>query len=65
MDAAAISSALLNQQQGQVQAQASILTLRKALDLEQSLAQQLLQALPGVPRSNPTASLGNTIDTFA
>ncbi|MCB1889219.1 MAG: YjfB family protein [Rhodocyclaceae bacterium] len=61
MDAASISS----DQLAQVQARAAILTFRKALDLEQSMALQLLQALPQVPSANPTATVGNAIDTYA
>ncbi len=62
MDAASISS----DQLAQVQAQAAILTFRKSLDLQQSMALQLLQALPPVPASaNPTATVGNRIDTYA
>lgn len=62
MDAASVSTDRL----AQVQAQASLLTFRKALDLQQSLALQLLQALPPLPTgSNPTAALGNRVDTFA
>ncbi|MCB1954903.1 MAG: YjfB family protein [Rhodocyclaceae bacterium] len=62
MDAASISSDRL----AQVQSQASILMFRKALDLQQSMALQLLQALPPVPAgSNPTATVGNSVDTYA
>ena len=61
MDVASISASAL----GQVQAQASILMLRKALDLQQQMALQLLQAVPGQAASNPTATLGRNIDTFA
>lgn len=61
MDAASISAQSL----GQIQAQVSIETLRKALDLQKSLALQLLQALPNQPSSNPTATVGRNVDTFA
>lgn len=60
MDAASISASSL----GNVQAQASIQTFRKALDIQQAVAQQLLEALPPVP-SNPTATVGRHIDTSA
>ncbi len=61
MDAASISSDRL----ANVQAQASILVFRKALDFQQAQALQLLQALPQLPQSNPTATLGRNVDTFA
>ncbi|MCB1916812.1 MAG: YjfB family protein [Rhodocyclaceae bacterium] len=61
MDANSIATGGLSE----VQSQASIITFRKALDLEQAKAQQLLEALPPVPRANPTESLGRTIDDFA
>lgn len=60
MDAASISASSL----ANVQAQVSIQTFRKALDIEQAVAQQLLEALPPIP-ANPTATLGRNIDTFA
>ena len=63
MDAASISSSSL----AGVQAQASIQTFRKALDIEAAAALQLLEALPALPSSasNPTATLGRNIDTVA
>jgi hypothetical protein len=53
-----------------VQSQASILTLAKALKLEQSAAAQLLQGLPGAgtatPRTGPAvAGMGQQLDAFA
>ena len=61
MDASTISTERL----ADVQSQASLITFRKALDLEQAMAQQLLEALPPVPRANPTETIGRTIDDFA
>lgn len=62
MDAASISASSLSN----VQAQASIITFRKALDLQQALALQLLQSVAQVPQSsNPTATVGRHVDTFA
>lgn len=62
MDVAALSASHL----ADVQSQASFLVLRKALDLQQSSALQLLQALPQMTSSsNPTATVGRNIDTFA
>jgi hypothetical protein len=53
-----------------VQSQASILTLAKALQLEQSAAAQLLQGLPGAgtatARTGPAvAGMGQQLDAFA
>jgi putative motility protein YjfB-like len=61
MDAASISASSL----AQVQAQASMLVLRKALDLQAASALQLLQALPPTPVLDPAATLGGRIDTYA
>jgi len=61
MDAASISA----DQLANVQAQASLLVFRKALDFRQAQALQLLQALPQLPQSNPTETLGRNVDTFA
>lgn len=49
--------------QQQTNAQASILVLKKAMEIESSNAMQLLQALPQVA-SNPP-NLGNNIDIRA
>ena len=53
-----------------VQSQASILTLSKALKLEQSAAAQLLQGLPGAgtspARTGPqVAGMGQQLDAYA
>ncbi|MCB1910108.1 MAG: YjfB family protein [Rhodocyclaceae bacterium] len=61
MDASSISTERL----AEVQGQAAIVTFRKALDIERATALQLLEALPPVPRANPTDTLGRTIDDFA
>lgn len=62
MDVAAISA----QQLALIQAQASVLVLRQALDLQATLAQQLLEALPPVASGpRPGASLGGQVDTYA
>jgi len=59
--AAASISAL---SQANVQAQASILILKKALDLQQSSAMQLLQALPAPVQAQPGTTVGTQIDTY-
>ncbi|NMG74519.1 YjfB family protein [Aromatoleum diolicum] len=47
-----------------VQAQASLLVLKKAMDLQQANAAQLLKALPPASGPTPGATVGGTIDTF-
>lgn len=48
-----------------VHEQASLLVLRKAMDLQQSNAAQLLQALPQPPVAPaPGATVGGSIDIF-
>lgn len=62
MDAAAISANSL----AMIQAQASVLVLKKSLDLQATLALQLLEALPQpVSVPDPAATLGGRIDTYA
>jgi hypothetical protein len=62
MDAAAISANSL----ARVQAQASVLVLKESLDMQESLALQLLGALPQpVAAPDPAATLGGRIDTYA
>lgn len=49
-----------------VPAQVSVRVLRKALDLQESQALQLLQALPRIaPVVSPGASLGGWVNTYA
>lgn len=60
---------------GTYQDAASILMLKKAMQMQQSNAQQLLQALPQPPSAapaaqpvaaaDPTATLGRSVDVFA
>ncbi|PHV11724.1 YjfB family protein [Chitinimonas sp. BJB300] len=60
MDVSSIASAASNNAAAQTQATASVLMLRKALDIQSQNAMTLLQALPQ-PSSNPP-HLGNVID---
>lgn len=63
MDAAAAISA---NSLAMIQAQASVLVLKKSLDLQASLALQLLEALPQPEVApDPTATVGGRIDTYA
>lgn len=59
--AAAASSANL----ASVQGQASLMVFKKAIDLQESSALQLLQAIPQPAALNPAASVGGRIDTYA
>jgi len=59
--AAASISAL---SQANVQAQASMLIFKKALDLQQSNAMQLLQALPAPAQAPTGTTVGAQIDTY-
>jgi len=63
MDLAAISSQSSAMTKGQVSEAVGTLMLRKALDIQEQSAMQLLQALPQTP-SNPP-HLGNSIDVKA
>lgn len=61
MDAASVSA----NQLVHIQAQAALLTFRKALDLQASMALQLLHAVPAAPAPDPAATLGRAVDTYA
>ncbi|MBS0354161.1 MAG: putative motility protein [Proteobacteria bacterium] len=58
-------SALASTSQVQAQDATSILMLRKALDMQQQSAAQLLEALPKpAAAADPAATVGRTVDTF-
>lgn len=63
-----LSNALVAQsssiEQARVQATASVLVLKKALDLQAAGAAQLLQALPQ-PALAPSGTLGTLVNTYA
>jgi hypothetical protein len=63
MDIASVAGMSTAMTQQQTNAQASILVLKKAMEIESSNALQLLQALPQAA-SNPP-NLGNNIDIRA
>lgn len=66
MNVSAFASAASAGNPATVQGQASLLVLKKAMDLQQANAAQLLQALPRpAARPTPGAAGGGTIDTFA
>lgn len=63
MDLAAVASSVSDMKQTQVQAEVSVRMLKKALDMQESMALQLLQALPQTPGVGSTA--GAHINTYA
>jgi putative motility protein YjfB-like len=65
MNVSTLAAAASANSMATVQGQASLLVLKKAMELQQSNAAQLLQALPQ-PAAGPTpgATLGGSIDTF-
>lgn len=63
MDISSVGSLSTALSQAQTSDAVNTLVLRKALDIEQQNAQQLLEALPQMP-SNPP-NLGNSIDVKA
>lgn len=64
MDISSLASAASNMAAANTASAASMLTLRKALDLQAQNAATLLQALPQPASSNPP-NLGNLIDVRA
>ncbi len=66
MDVSAIAARFSAMALANTQGQASLLVLKKTLDVQQSTALQLLQAIPQAPRAvDPSATVGTRIDTFA
>ncbi|WP_410498384.1 YjfB family protein [Chitinibacter sp. S2-10] len=63
MDASMVSAAS-NATDGSVQGLASIMMLRKSMDIQAQGAMTLLEALPAVPSNNP-AHLGQNVDVKA
>jgi hypothetical protein len=65
MDVSSIAAAASANALGRVQAEASLMVLKKAMDLQSQSALQLLQAVPA-PVQVPDAggSLGGVVDTW-
>lgn len=63
MDVSSIAAAASANAMAQVQQQASIAVLKKALELQEQGALQLLQALP--QPAAPVGTAGGVIDTYA
>lgn len=64
METAAIAAMASNNALAQVQQEASVEVLRKALDLQGESAMQLLQAIPR-PSASAHGTAGGYIDTWA
>lgn len=64
MDINSAASSISTMSLANVQAQASISMFKKALDLQQSTAAQLLQALPAPAQPVPGTSVGTRVDTY-
>lgn len=64
MDVSSIAAAASANAMTQVQQQASVAVLKKALELQEQGALQLLQALPP-PAASPVGTAGGVIDTYA
>lgn len=64
MDVSSIAAAASANAIAQVQQQASVAVLKKALDIQEQSALQLLEALPP-PVSVPVGTTGGVIDTYA
>ena len=64
MDTASIAAAISANAMADVQHEASISVLKKAMDIEQQSAMQLLQAIPQPPAPS-VGTAGGYIDTWA
>lgn len=64
MDVSSVAASISALSQSNVRAQASMLMLKKALDLQQSSAMQLLQALPAPVQAPSGATVGTRVDIF-
>ncbi len=64
MDVSAIAAAASANGMTRLQEQTSVSVLRKALELQEQSARQLLQAIPEAP-TRPIGAAGGIIDTWA
>lgn len=66
MDVSSIAAAASANAASQLQADVSVSVLKKAMDIQESSAMQLLQAIPAPPPSPSVGSTsGGVIDTWA
>lgn len=63
MDVSTIAAAASSNAMSQVQQQASVSVLKKAIETQEQSAMQLLQAIPAPPPM-PTGTAGGIIDTW-
>jgi len=64
MDVSSIAAAASANAAAQLQTQVSVSVLKKAMDIQESSAMQLLQAIPQ-PTPAPIGTSGGVIDTWA
>ncbi|NMG34807.1 putative motility protein [Azoarcus sp. TTM-91] len=64
MDVSSIAAAASANSASQLQTQVSVSVLKKAMDVQETHALQLLAALPPTP-SGPVGATGGVIDTYA
>ena len=65
MDISSVAATVSAQAASNVQQQASLLVLKKAMDIQADTAMQLVQALPPVVSSGSYGAVGGTVNTFA
>jgi predicted trehalose synthase len=65
MEASAIAAMASSNALAQVQQEASVEVLRKALDIQGESAMQLLQAIPRPPAPAVGSTAGGIVDTYA
>lgn len=65
MNISSVAAAVSTQSQTAVQGQAQLLVMKKAMDLQEANALQLLQALPQPVQAATGSSLGTVVNTFA
>jgi len=64
MDVSSVAAAVSANSAAQLQSQVSVSVLKKAIDMQESSAMQLLQAIPQ-PAPAPVGTSGGVIDTWA
>ena len=64
MNISTVAAAVSTQSQTAVQGQAELLVMKKAMDLQEANALQLLQTLPQPMQAAPGSALGSVVNTF-
>lgn len=64
MDVSSAAASISAMTLANYQAQASLMVLKKSLDLQAASALQLVQAVPHPPAPNPSATVGGRVDVF-